>query len=116
MAKGAATENQLGALHSVLASIFLKVLEGYEKRLDTADKLINDTELEEDMLEAVLAANIEPSPAMLSAISKFLKDNDISVDREALNALTAQEQRLKNRQAARPDLKSITQLAIVDNG
>lgn len=92
MAKGAATEKQLGAVHAMLARVFTKTLEKYEKQLDVLDNLDRDT-VAEDML-AVISELGEPNPAMLSAISKFLKDNDIGFDSEEVETLNSTERRL----------------------
>lgn len=89
MAKGAATEKVLGTLHSTLTDIFTKVLEN---------------ELEQDV--------IETSPAMLSAISKFLKDNEISYDSEQIDALGELEAKLKEKKANRPSFSNVTELPL----
>lgn len=89
MAKGAATEKNLGNLHSTLTTIFTKVLEN---------------ELDQDI--------IETSPAMLSAIAKFLKDNDISYDSAQIDELSELEQKLKAKKASRPDFSNVTALPL----
>ena len=66
-----------------------------------------------DLIEELVLLDVEPSPAMLSAISKFLKDNEITVDSAELNTLSAHEERLKNKKASRPNLQSITNLKVV---
>jgi len=116
MPKNTATEQDLGGLHSKLAGILSKVLTGYEKKLDLATAVLDAADPEDELVDVLLQQNIEPSPAMLSAVAKFLKDNEITVSREELDALSAQEERLKNRKANRPNLKSITNLEIVQNG
>ena len=116
MSKGAATEQQLGKLHSNLASILTKVLAGYEKKMELVQQVLDAADPEDEMISVLLQQNIEPSPAMLSAVAKFLKDNEISVDSQELNELSAQEERLANRKRNRPDLKSITNLKVVENG
>lgn len=99
MAKGAATERTLGALHSRLAEVFTKVLEKYERSLDR----INREDIEESMLEELIK-NSEPSPAMLGAISKFLKDNEIGFDSEEIDKLSSTEKRLKDRRERRKQM------------
>jgi len=116
MAKGAATEKQLGDLHSKLATILSKVLEGYDKKMDLVNQVLEAADPEDKMISVLLEQNIEPSPAMLSAVAKFLKDNEISVDSQELNQLSAQEERLANRKRNRPNLASITDLQVVQSG
>lgn len=92
MAKGAANEGALGKLHSKLATVFTKVLERYESKLD---------ELTEDKLADEMLEEFEPSPAMLSAIAKFLKDNEIGLDTEEVEKLNATERRLQEQREKR---------------
>ena len=92
MAKGAATEKALGAVHAQLAKVFTKVLTRYEQKLD---------ELTEDKLAEEMLDEFEPSPAMLSAIAKFLKDNEIGLDSEEVETLNATERRLKEQREKR---------------
>lgn len=99
MSKNAATENQLGALHSTLARVFTKVLEKYERQMEALDSIAQD-KIEQEMVDELFNVS-EPSPAMLSAISKFLKDNDIGMDSGEIEQLNATERRLKDRRAAR---------------
>jgi hypothetical protein len=100
MAKGAATENVLGGLHSLLAKVFKRTLDKYLAQLDAIDNLNHD-ELEGEMVLALLNEVGEPNPAMLSAISKFLKDNDIGMDSDEVEALNSTERRLATRREAR---------------
>lgn len=92
MAKGAATESALGKLHSKLATVFIKVLERYENKLE---------ELTEDKLADEMLDEFEPSPAMLSAIAKFLKDNEIGLDSEEVETLNATQRRLQEQREKR---------------
>lgn len=99
MSKGAATEKSLSRVHSQLARVFSRVLEKYEKGLEALDS-IPTGEIEADMIE-VLAEISEPNPAMLSAIAKFLKDNDIGMDTEEVADLNSTERRLAEKREAR---------------
>lgn len=115
MAKGAANENQLGALHSTLTGLFSKVLERYELQYATLDAMQKD-EVTAEMVE-LLSAITEPSPAMLGAISKFLKDNEIMLDTAELDTLSAQERRLADMAKNRPgNIVSIRDVPLVDHG
>ena len=99
MAKGAANEQTLGKLHSHLARVFTRVLEKYERGMEALDNLPRD-EIESDLIEELMKIS-EPNPAMLSAIAKFLKDNDIGMDSEAVEELNSTQRRLEERRAAR---------------
>ena len=115
MAKGASTENQLGSLHMKLTLLFTNIIQRYETQLDAANSL-NMDDVGEEMLAALMEDKIMPSPAMLSAISKFLKDNEITMETEQLNALSVMEERLIAKQKARPSLASVTSLPLQNNG
>jgi len=115
MAKGSAMEHTLGNLHAKIAQVFEKVLATYEKRLDAVDGL-NTSDMEEDMLAILMSDNIMPNPAMLAAVTKFLKDNDIAFDTEEIEKLSATEERLAARRSRRANLASLTNLALVENG
>lgn len=101
MSKKAANTDTMGELHDKVAKVFTRVLTNYEKQYDEADG------------EAI---EIEPSPAMLSAAAKFLKDNDISYDDGAVEELSAVEASLKARKAARKNVTVLADLRAVDNG
>jgi hypothetical protein len=109
MAQGAAKEQQLGKLHAKITEVFLKVLDTYHKRLDVVDGIDPD-EIEDQMIAELLSEGAMPNPAMLSAITKFLKDNDIGFDTEKLAELSDQERRLKERREKRGTLVSLADL------
>jgi hypothetical protein len=114
MATGSAKEKQLGALHAKITDVFLKVLQRYEQRLDKIET-IDPTEFESELLEELFSENAMPNPAMLSAVTKFLKDNSISFDTEKLTELSDQERRLEERRKNRGNIVSLTNLQ-VSNG
>lgn len=111
MAKGAATENRLGKLHDMLTSIFIKTLKQYEQKMGAMEALDLD-ELENDVLVALLEKGVEPNPAMLSAISKFLKDNEIMYDTEQLEQLSTLERRLADKKKARSNVVTLDGLEV----
>ena len=113
MADKAATELTLGNLHAQVASVFTKVLTTYEKRLDVIDN-IDTTELTEDVLSMLMSESNMPSPAMLSAITKFLKDNEIAYDTKEIEHMSATQERLNARKAKRGNLNDLTTLALVE--
>ncbi|ANS06240.1 terminase small subunit [Phage MedPE-SWcel-C56] len=118
MAKGAATENKLGALHATLTAVYTRVLKSYEANLVELDKIkAGDHDLDDEVAAAMLVELGEPNPAMLTAVAKFLKDNDILYDTEELGKLSAQEERLARMRKARGDkVVSLAGLPVADNG
>lgn len=113
MATGAAKEKTLGGLHAKITEVFIKVLERYEMRLDAIEE-IDPKEMESEVLEALFEEGAMPNPAMLSAVTKFLKDNDIGFDTERLNELSDQERRLQERRERRKDFAELSTLRVVD--
>jgi len=91
MAKGASTEQSLGNLHNKVTELFVKVLDEYESTPELAN------------------------PAMLGAITKFLKDNSISLESETLDELSEMEERLAAKKRNRPNLKAVTTLPLIVN-
>lgn len=108
MAKGAANERALGDLHSKIARVFNRVLETYEERLDAPD-------VEVDADDPMGQPDKMPSPIMLGAITKFLKDNAVAFDTEEIEQLSATQERLAARKAKRGKLASLTTLELVAN-
>jgi hypothetical protein len=109
MAKGASTPVSMGKLHLKLTELFLTILNKYENDLSALDNV------GDELLDGLAAEGMMPSPAMLSAVSKFLKDNDITMETETLDELTDMERRLKNRRENRPNLASVTNLPLMSN-
>jgi len=113
MAKNAADESNLGKLHSQLTKVFSKILEKHLIKLD-ALTVINKDELESEVLQELLENDWEPSPAMLSAVSKFLKDNDIMYNTEDIQELTGLEKRLEDKRKNRENVISLSNLQVAD--
>ena len=111
MAKNAASEKKLGALHSAMTSIFTRILNGYEKKYDVLDAAQKDA-VGDELASELMEMAFEPNPAMLSAITKFLKDNEITYDSEELDNLGALERKLADRKANRPNLTNVTNLPL----
>ncbi len=112
MAKGAAKQEALGGLHSTLTKLFQKTLDRYNQTLDSLEELDRD-EVEDELLTELLSKGWEPNPAMLGAITKFLKDNEIAFDDEDVNKLSKTEEALKKRRDARTNVVSLTNLKAV---
>jgi len=106
MAKGAANEQVMGDLHQKVAQVFLRILNDYEKASEVATAVDEATE------ELLLGS--EPNPAMMGAITKFLKDNSIAFDTEEIQQLTDTQQRLNARRVRRGNLVSLGNLALVE--
>lgn len=106
MAKNAATEAALGSLHDKVAVVFRKVLERYEARLDAIDSI----DVESEMLQELFDEGAMPSPAMLSAVTKFLKDNEIAFATEQIDQLTAQQRRLEENKKKRGNVVDLSTL------
>lgn len=114
MAKSAANEQTLGALHSKLATVFQKVLQRYADRMDAVTAIAEGAvDLESEVLQELLSTGSDPNPAMLSAISKFLKDNEIMYDSEELDALSSLERQLADKRAKRDNVVSLKNLKAV---
>ena len=116
MSKNSATENTLGSLHSKVAAVFQKVLARYESRLDALDALPDMHDIGEEVLAALMDDAAIPNPAMMSAITKFLKDNEISFDSQEITELNDQERRLAERREKRKGIATLTTLSLVANG
>ncbi len=95
MSKKAAQAPEVGELHSLLTKVFKAVLNKYESQIEDSD----------------------PNPAMLSAVSKFLKDNEIMYDSSEINELSNQQRRINSlREARKGKIVSISDIPAVDNG
>ena len=106
MAKKSANEATLGNLHAKVAGVFTRILDVYDARLsNTVVDADGDPLPQED-----------PNPAMMGAITKFLKDNAIAFDTEELTTLSDTEQRLVQRRKQRAKLIDLTSLKVVENG
>lgn len=117
MAKGAAKQETLGKLHNKLTEVFIKVLSRYEDRLDAIEKINRgEIDLGEEMLTELFDEGAMPNPAMLSAVSKFLKDNEISFDTEQMQELGSLERRLKEQREKRGNVVSLNNLSRVADG
>lgn len=93
-----ATDKILGELHGKLAKSMINAL----NTSTAASELLE--EYRDELPGAVVhfLSNLESSnPALLTAVSKFLKDNDITCAIEDDNKMTELEELLKNKQRKR---------------
>lgn len=70
MSKNAASEEVLGTLHQKVAKAMINVIDYVEKGQETFDQMGEPADL----------VRPELSPAMLSAMTKFLADNNITAN------------------------------------
>ncbi len=116
MSKSTANESEVGNLHSALTRVFTGVLKKYEKQLELSNNLEINGDIESDMIQALIETS-EPSPAMLGAVSKFLKDNNIMYSTEEIEELSAQQRRLNNlKEARKGKVISLADIPLVDHG
>lgn len=109
MAKGAASEAALGRLHAKLADVFLKILERYEAGLQTT---VTSEQITDDMLAAVLEDTM-PEPAMLNAVTAFLKNNEIRFDTSQVQKIDALKQSLEERRGRRANVVELRNVKAV---
>lgn len=69
MSKNAASEEVLGKLHQKVANAMIRAIDYVEKGQDTYDQFEPEDEVRPEL-----------SPAMLSAMTKFLSDNSITAN------------------------------------
>lgn len=84
----AASEAILGNLHLKVAQVMLTTLERMDVDIQTAS--------DEDIIDGIIA--VEPSAAFLSAVIKFLKDNDITAtasEGEGVSALSKKFEQMR---------------------
>lgn len=116
MSKGSATEQTLGNLHSKITAVFQRILERYEARLQAIEDIDPD-DIQDEIVRELFDEAVMPNPAMLSAVTKFLKDNEISFDTEQLDELGETERRLAERREKRSNVTTLSTLKVVgDNG
>jgi hypothetical protein len=95
MTKAAGTEKELAALHKKLTKSMLAALSSSSTAIDLLVKFpALPTEVTEFLEDHALA-----NPALLQAVSKFLKDNDISCPQDESEDLSSLAQRLKNKRS-----------------
>ena len=95
MTKAAGTEKQLALLHKKLSATMLAALDTSDTALALLgrhDDLPDDVR---EFLEEACAIN----PALLQAVSKFLKDNDITCPQDESSELTDLTERLKKKRS-----------------
>lgn len=94
----AATDKELSELHSKVAKVLLQKLDSVDKAILLIAKY--EDELPEEVVE-YLAEQSNASPALLTVVTKFLKDNDITAVVEESKELTDLEKRLQEKRKRR---------------
>lgn len=90
----AATEKELSALHKKVAAAMIKALDRDERATFLLERFAE--ELPDEVVGFLMeCTNI--NPALLQAITKFLRDNDISAEVDASTELNGLQQRLANK-------------------
>ena len=113
MAK-AASQSKMNSLHDRVADVFLAVLKRYEIRMEIADMYnagdiaLDPEEVSAEVLEKLLSDGHMPNAAMMAAITKFLKDNEILFEKEKIDELSEHARALEERRKNRPNLATLT--------
>jgi len=89
-----ATDKLLGELHGRVAKTMLEALEASDQAQGLLDEY--ETDLPNDVVN-YLKKSAMNNPALLTAVTKFLKDNSITCVIEDNNDMSELEERLKNK-------------------
>lgn len=102
MTKQTATDKELSKLHKKVAKAMLQQLDDAEEAQKLLDrKYFDDEENEVFIPEDVrmfLKKCVSASPALLTAITKFLKDNEITCQVDESDEMSDLQKRLANKQ------------------
>lgn len=90
MSKSAASEEALGELHTKVAKVMTRALDQIDKAQDIFDENVDGADPE-------AAMRPEVSPAMLSAITKFLADNKVTCNPAESENMSDLQRHLKNK-------------------
>jgi hypothetical protein len=99
--KQTAPEHMLSALHAQIARVMKKELDVYEAAQNWYLKWDGQPVMDEDEDTPVFPEPPTMPPALLSAITKFLKDNDITAAAEDSDELSELEEALANKRKTR---------------
>ena len=95
--KQKATDKELGELHSLLAKSMKAALEASSEAQDLLDACVDSGEELPLAVEAFLERAADANPSLLTAVAKFLKDNNITAAIEDSKDMSELEQRLKKK-------------------
>ena len=97
-----ATESSLSALHAQIARVMKRELDVYESAQNWFLKFGDTPYTTEDGETVEFPQPPQMPPALLSAITKFLKDNDVTAVPEDSDELSELEQALAVKRKRRP--------------
>lgn len=106
MAK-AASQDTMNKLHDKIANIFIMVMDRYAARLDALET-IDPQDMEDEMLKELFNEAALPSPAMLAAVTKFLKDNEVLFEKDVTEDVSATKKALEEKMRNRKNLAQLT--------
>lgn len=98
MTTNAATETELGSLHSKVAKVMTKALDNFEKAQDSFDPTVEG---------AILP---EVNASLMSVITKFLNDNKITATPEQSASVSELAQALQNKRKARRQVGNVVHM------
>lgn len=89
-----ANDKELGVLHGKLAKSMLAALDASEKAKILLDQYSHELP---DEVTRFLAQHADANPSLLTAVAKFLKDNQITCAMSDSEEMSELEKRLKNK-------------------
>lgn len=110
MSKTAATEADLGRLHTAVARIMSTTLRNLQKAQDAFEEALEAAAGDPDAVMAAIAERPEVSPALLAAVTKFLSDNKITCQVEESEALSETAKVIAEKQKRRKAVGNVVHL------
>ncbi len=109
MAK-AASSSTMNRLHDMTATVFIKVIERYLDRLNVQGAIASGdiTDITDEVLSSMFDESTMPSAGMMSAITKFLKDNEVMFEKDKIEELSATKRALEEHRKNRPNLATLS--------
>lgn len=111
----AASQSKMNTLHDRVADMFIRVLQRYHERLDVIS-VVDVENITDEVLTALLDDAALPSPSMMAAITKFLKDNEVLFEKDKIDQISDQQRALAEKRKNRPNLATLTVVPMVSAG
>lgn len=111
----AANQSKMNTLHDRVAEVFLKVLQRYHDRMDVM-AAVNYDDISDEVIKDLLDDAALPSPSMMAAITKFLKDNEVLFEKDVVDRVSDQQRALEEKRKNRPNLSQLTVVPMVAAG
>ena len=108
MTKQKATDKELGELHALLARSMKDALQSSDEAKSILEACRNSGEDLPAFVEAFLEKAATANPALLTAVAKFLKDNNITAAIEDSEEMSELQKRLKEKR--RHSVDNVVQL------